>query len=126
METVNVDYHQILSLNGDGITYVDEQGEKAFLSFADSKACWVDCAQRNWRGDPGSADWSASRCVCESISAADPMYYQFYGEHPLRVTFDAHRSWWRRMLAIPPATILPFRDLERRIEKAGWSVFHIA
>jgi len=126
MDITTVDYRQILSLNGEGITYVDDNGQKEFVSFVRCKDSWVNAARKNWLGDTESVNWGASRCVGECIGATNPMYYQFYGENGLlRITFDADRSWWRKLFAVPPATLLAFQRLEEQIKKAGWSIFHI-
>ena len=123
---VSYDYRHICDINTHGITYLDEHGHPVFLSFEECRRAWAENARQCWRGDAASVDWNLTRCVGESISAASPMYYQFYGYPLIRFTFDARRSWWRKLLAVPPATTLAFRQLEGRIEKAGWSVFHIA
>lgn len=126
MQIQTYDYRQIVAVRADGIVYRNEAGEEMLLSFESCRKYWTENARQCWRGDSSSVDWSLTRCVGESISAASPMYYQFYGHPLIRFTFDARRSWWRKLLAIPPATILPFRKLEGRIEQVGWSIFHIA
>ncbi|MDD4797285.1 MAG: hypothetical protein PHO66_05910 [Eubacteriales bacterium] len=123
---LNYDYRRIRDISAQGITYLDEQGQPVFLSFEACRRAWAENARQCWRGDSAQVNWSLSRCVGESISAASPMYYQFYGQPQIRFTFDARRSWWRRVFAVPPATILAFRRMGNRIEQAGWSVFHIA
>lgn len=126
MELQTYDYSHIVKITKEGIVYLDGAGQEAFLAFEKCRDFWAEKARMRWRGKPEQINWAQCRCVCESISVKSPMYFHFYGDTPVRFTFDARRSWWRRIFAVPPHTQRAFSELERRIENVGWSVFHIA
>lgn len=116
----------ISAIEPDGLSYVNERGERRKILFAACHQLWVAQATANpdgfltWDGYPvDPADPANARVVGRHNNSSDVPYYEFFCNEPVRFTINQKRGLFHNK----EKDVEEFLNIERVLIANGWNTY---
>lgn len=121
-----VQYHKerILSINEQGLTYLNELGDKCFLDFEICRRNWVVYANTSGEFVGENISLRDTNCVGWRNVIGEPPYIEFFSEP--RTRFEYPSKGWERMLGLNKRFYKDFYRLQQQIIDADWSTLDLS